>query len=239
MKKILISSILFSSLLFSGEYDPFDYNFKRPIKENKSMLENLNTFNNLEITKNNLNQNDTNLELTVTKYNKDEKKDSLNEIELTKERINDLSSLKKTKEKPITESVDSLLDKIKFTQEEKQQIVEKEFIKELNTLPTKKEEKKVESNDQIKDIKPVLVENESYILLYETKSFKGIKNKLLINDIKNAFILKSKKNNNYGIFVNSKEYNINKISLLYKEQKEFKYEDINTNYDLFKNYLNN
>lgn len=230
MKKLIYIFIISFSVLYA-DYDPFIYHYETEgMKKTKEA--NLKKLEEIKIEK-------ENIEITITKSNKVKEVVDLivnNDEELDQQFFNELNKIKKIKsfkEKKVveTESIDSLLDSIK--------------VFDLNDSVSTKND--TINNNPINNIKNIKEQNlivdfdkkKKYILLYEDKNVKHIKNKLIINNINNGYILKSNKSNSiFGIIIDSSLYNMNKIKILYKDSKEISIGEIKSNYETSKNHLN-
>lgn len=230
MKKIIYTFIISFSFLYA-DYDPFIYHYEtEEIKKTKEA--NLKKLEESKIEK-------ENIEITIKKSNEVKEVIDLivnNDEELDQQFFNELNKIKKIKsfkEKKVveTESIDGLLDNIKFFDETADISTKNDTINNnsINNIPDIKEQNLIVDFDKKK----------KYILLYEDKNVKHIKNKLIINNINNGYILKSNKLNNiFGVIIDSSLYNMNKINILYKDSKVISIDEIKLNYETSKNHLN-
>lgn len=237
MKKILFLSFLSASFLFA-KYDPFLYGYEteaikeklkeKALEEERKRLEEEKKY---EITVTTIEEVKPKVEPKVV-VEKELEVDNDEELEQQFfEELNRIKTIKSNNKKVVveTENIDTLLDGIKFFDETDPSSFRYDNL----------DDNQISSNTKEQNFIVDISKNKKYVLLYEDKNSKNIKNKLLINSINNAYVLKSNKRNNiFGIIVDVDKYNINKIKILYKEYKDISYEEIINNYDLSKNYMN-
>lgn len=237
MKKILITLSICFNFIYA-EYDPFLYGYvteelkKKQDYEKALIEEQKNKLENIEITiKKHVEEN-----INVSNQNEFNNLVVKNDEELDKQFFEELNKIKKIKsynsEKKVeVESIDNLLDNIKYFDEKNENDFQNDTINNRSKIDTKN----IKEQNLIVDFD----KNKKYLLLYEDKNAKYIRNKLIINNINNGYILKKNNINNvFGIIIDSSLYNINKINILYKEAKEISIEEIKANYDINKNYIN-